>query len=116
MTKIAYKLFRELKSGEITSLFINKSRKLPHNEWMESDNYPTKGFAVREGWHCTAEPNAPHLKMELKSGEKRVWKKVMIEDFTEFNRPENQGGMWYLAKRMKIIGDIKLQKINRTFT
>ena len=106
MRIIAYKLFRELKSGEITSLFINKSRKLPLNEWMDSENYPTKGFAERQGWHCTAEPNAPHLKMVLKNGEKRVWKKVVIEDYTEFKRPENQGGLWFLAKRMMIVDEI----------
>lgn len=103
MTKIAYKLFRELKSGEITSLFINKSRRLPIGEWMESENYPTNGFAERPGWHCTEHPNAPHLKMELKSGERRVWKRVEIKNFTEFHRPENQGGLWFLAKRMKIL-------------
>jgi hypothetical protein len=105
MAKIAYKLFRQLKSGEITSLFINKSRKLPYREFMDAENYPTNGFAERPGWHCTEKPNAPHLKMKLKSGEIRVWKKVMIEDYTEFKRPENQGGMWYLAKRMMILDD-----------
>jgi hypothetical protein len=105
MTKIAYKLFRELKSGEITSLFINKSRKLPYNEWLDAENYPTRGFAVRPGWHCTAQPHAPHLKMELKSGEKRVWKKVLIEDYTEERRPENQGGLWFLAKKIKILSN-----------
>jgi len=105
MTKIAYKLFRLRKDGSITSLFINKTRSLPYNEWMEYENYPTKGFAERPGWHCTEKPIAPHLKMVLKSGEVRVWKKVMIEDYTEFKRPENQGGMWYLAKRMMIISD-----------
>lgn len=105
MEKIAYKLFRELKNGEITSLFINKSKILPHDKWMDSDCFPTKGFAIREGWHCTATPNAPHLKMKLKSGEVRVWKKVMIENFTEFKRPEKQGGLWYLAKKMKILHD-----------
>jgi hypothetical protein len=95
MVKIAYKLFRQLKSGEITSLFINK--------WMESENHPTNGFAIREGWHCTAKPEASHLKMKLKNGEMRVWKKVLIEDFSELKRPENQGGLWYLAKRIKIL-------------
>jgi len=105
MTKIAYKLFRQLKSGEITSLFINKTRKLPLNEWMGSENYPTSGFAERPGWHCTAQPDAPHLKMRLKSGEVRVWRKVLIEDFIEFKRPSNQGGLWFLAKRIKIIDD-----------
>jgi len=105
MTKIAYKLFRELKSGEITSLFINKSRRLPYNVWLIADNYPTKGFAERPGWHCTAKPKAPHLKMELANGEKRVWKMVVIENYIEFKRPENQGGLWYLAEDMLILDD-----------
>jgi hypothetical protein len=105
MPQVAYKLFRQLKSGEITSLFINKTRKLPCNEWMESENYPTSGFAKRPGWHCTAHASAPHLKMVLKSGEIRVWKKVMIENYSEFQRPSNQGGLWYLAKRMMILDD-----------
>ena len=111
MTKIAYKLFRELKSGQITSLFINKTRKLQYNKWLEYENYPTSGFAERPGWHCTEKPCAPHLKMELKSGEKRVWKTVMIQDFTEFKRPENQGGLWFLAKRIKIIPDDRARYI-----
>ena len=105
MTKIAYKLFRQLKSGEITSLFINKTRKLPYGEWLDSENYPTSGFAEHPGWHCTAIPNAPHLKMKLKSGEVRVWKMVLMEDFTEFKRPENQGGLWFLTKRIVILND-----------
>lgn len=105
MTKIVYKLFRQLKSKEITSLFINKSRRLNYGEWMDSKNYPTSGFAVREGWHCTEKPEAPHLKMKLKSGEIRVWKKVMIDNYVEFKRPENQGGLWFLAKRMMIFDD-----------
>ena len=105
MTKIAYKLFRQLKSGEITSLFINKSRKLNYREWMVSEKFPTSGFAVREGWHCTEKPEAPHLKMKLKSGEVRVWKRVLIKDYSEFKRPDNQGGLWYLAKEMMILKD-----------
>ena len=103
MTRIAYKLFRELKSGNITSLFINKTRVLPYYELMEAENHKTNGFAERPGWHCTEKPVAPHLKMKLKSGEVRVWKKVLIMDYTEFKRPESQGGLWYLAKQMIII-------------
>lgn len=103
MTLIAYKLFRELKDGNITSLFINKNIKLQYEIWMDAKCYPTKGFAVRPGWHCTSQPHAPHLKMVLKSGEKRIWKKVLIEDYEEVLRPENQGGLWYLAKRMMIL-------------
>ncbi len=105
MAKIAYKLFRQLKSGELTSLFINKTRRLPCNELMEAENYPTSGFAVREGWHCTAKPEVPHLKMKLKSGEVRIWKKVMIDNYVEFKRPENQGGLWFLAKKMVILNN-----------
>ena len=121
MSKFAYKLFRKTKDNRITSLFINKTRNLPLGIWMEYENITTKGFAERPGWHCTAEPNAPHLKMKLKSGEVRVWKKVMIEDYTEVQRPENQGGLWYLAKRMYIIDDNELDLfqfpiVNRTFT
>lgn len=107
---VAYKLFRLLKSGEITSLFINKKVILPYDEWLDSKPYPTKGFAVRAGWHCTARPDAPHLKMSLANGEQRVWKKVIMEDYEEVHRPENQGGLWYLAKRIKIIERTDCQK------
>jgi hypothetical protein len=103
MSKIGYKLFRKLKSGEITSLFINKKEKLPHDEWLEAKSYPTKGFAFRPYWHCTEKPYAPHLKMELANGEKRIWKKLLMEDFIENPRPDNQGGMWYLANKIKIL-------------
>ena len=103
--RVAYKLFRERKNGSITSLFINKTKTLPYNEWMVAEIFPTKGFAERPGWHCTAKPVAPHLKMKLKSGEVRVWKKVLIEDYTILLRPEIQGGLWYLARRMIIINN-----------
>ena len=95
---IAYKLFRQLKDGEITSLFINKKRRLPTNEWMVAESYPTKGFAIRPYWHCTNENIAPHL-----SECGRVWKKIEMKDFTEFPRPQAQGGMWYLAGSIKIL-------------
>ena len=95
-TMKAYKLFRLLKSGEITPLFINKKLRLPIGEWMEAEEHRTMGFAFRPGWHCTNKPIAPHLKEEG-----RIWMEVEIEG------PINQGGMWFLAKRMKIIGTVK---------
>lgn len=76
---IAYKLFRKLKSGEITSLFINKTERLQKEIWLEAKSYPTKGYAVRPYWHCTAEPSAPHL-----SEKGRIWLKVKMENFKEF--------------------------------
>ena len=98
---IAYKLFRQLKSGEITSLYCNKTRRLSYNVWMEAENHKINGLAERPGWHCLIQPVAPHLK---KVG--RIWKLVEIENVQKFERPANQGGIWYLAQRMMILNDI----------
>jgi hypothetical protein len=94
----AYKLVRQLKSGEITSLFINKKQRLPIGKWLEAECHKTNGFALRPGWHCVATPKAPHL-----STRGRIWAEVEIEEFESLDRPEHQGAVWYLAKRMKIV-------------
>lgn len=93
-----WKLFRQMKSGAIRSLFIHNKVDLPSGEWLEAECHPTKGFAVRPGWHCCFQPHAPHLGMKG-----RVWREVEVEDVETFDRPECQGGSWILAKRMKII-------------
>lgn len=98
---ICFKLFRKMKDGSIKSLFINKKVSLPTNEWLEAVEYPTSGFQVRKGWHCCPEPKADHL-----SKKNRVWQKVQIENYTEISRPVQQGKTWYLANRIKILGDI----------
>lgn len=98
----AYKLVRQMKDGALSPLFINKKSRLPIGEWMNAEEHKTKGFAFRPGWHCTLKPIAPHLHMNPKNQAKRVWVEVEIEDFTIEQRPENQGGKWALAKRMKI--------------
>ena len=100
---IAYKLMRVKKDGLIYPLFINKNKPTIIGEWLNAECYPTKGFAVRCGWHCCFEMNAPHLKKELATGEKRVWVKCEVEDYTTYDRPESQGGMWILAQKMKVI-------------
>ena len=96
--KIAYKLFRIRKDGNLSSLFIDKTSILPLNKWLVSRGIQTKGFAFRPGWHCCNSPIAPHLS---KTG--RVWARVAITGITEHIRPESQGGLWYTAKRMKIL-------------
>lgn len=98
----AYKLLRVLKDGSLHPLFINKKKPTPIGVWMDAECHPTKGFAVRQGWHCCFKPIAPHLKETLASGEKRVWCEVEVEDWKSYNRPESQGGEWILAQRMKI--------------
>jgi hypothetical protein len=95
---IAYKLVRKLKSGRLTPLFINKKLGIDLDVWYESECHPTKGFKVRQGWHCTSTPYAPHL-----TNKGRVWVKVEIEGITEHQRPQNQGGLWYTADWIRFL-------------
>ena len=93
----AWKLMRLRKDGSLGSLFINRKERLPRGVWMLARSYPTKGFKERPGWHCLAEPEAPHL-----TTNGRVWVKVILDEIQEFRRPEKQGGLWFLATWMKI--------------
>jgi hypothetical protein len=99
---IGYKLLRELKNGEVASLFINKKKRLPFDEWLVAENHPTKGYMERPFWHCTLKPHAPHL-----SKKRRVWVKIEINNYEEFHRPEAQGGVWLLAKNIKLLEKVK---------
>jgi hypothetical protein len=98
MTK-AYKLFRQRKDGSLGPLFINKTLRIQLNQWLEAESHPTKGFAVRPGWHCGLEPVAPHL-----TEKGRVWAEVEIDDWYPFPRPSHQGSVWVIAKRMRVVG------------
>jgi hypothetical protein len=102
----AYKLFRIRKNGTIGPLFINRKQIVPVNKWIDAEFHPTKGFKQRKGWHCTPKPFAPHLKENLKDGTHRVWFEVEINDYEELMKPESQGGLWYLAQKIKIIKQI----------
>jgi hypothetical protein len=93
----AYKLFKLRKDGSISSLFINNKVIIPLNKWIKARNYPTKGFAVRPGWHTMKETNAPHL-----SKKNRIWAEVEIKDYKNEIRPASQGGQWYLSKWIKV--------------
>lgn len=107
----AYKLLRKKKDGKLYPLFINKKEETPIGEWMQAECYPTKGFAIRKGWHCCFKPVAPHLKMELSSGEHRVWVECEVEGWKSYDRPESQGGAWILADRMKIVKEIGEEEV-----
>lgn len=97
----AYKLVRKLKDGSLAPLFINKRLRFPVGEWIMAEYHPTKGFATRQGWHCTTQPIAPHL-----SERGRVWVEVEVEDYELYDRPESQGGTWVLAQRMKVVREL----------
>lgn len=92
-----YKLLRLRKDGSLGPLFINRKMKVPLGKWLKAELFPTKGFAVREGWHTLARKSAPHL-----SKRGRVWCEVEIKDFEQFERPKSQGGLWYLSKWIRI--------------
>jgi len=94
----AYKLVRVMANGELASLFINKTDRLQMNTWLTAEEHRTKGFAYRPFWHCTARPEAPHMTMEG-----RAWYRVELRDYDIMERPSNQGGVWILAREMKIL-------------
>lgn len=103
---LGYKLMRRRKDGTLGPLFINKRMVVPVGEWLTAECHPTKGFAVRPGFHVLARANAPHLlKKDGTLAKDRVWMRVEIDGFQEFHRPESQGGKWFLAERMMVVGE-----------
>ena len=95
---LGYKLFRPRKDGTLGPLFINRKQRLEVGVEYIAHTYPTKGFAVRPGWHICAKKSAPHL-----SKRGRVWAEVEFHRFTPHLRPKAQGGLWYTAKLMKVL-------------
>ena len=93
-----WKLFNLRKDGTIGPLFINRRQRIPSNQWLDAESHPTKGFAVRGQWHATSEKSAPHL-----SPKGRVWRRVQLQGVTPMDRPESQGGTWFLADKMLVL-------------
>lgn len=104
---IAYKLCRKLKNGDLRTLFIDKKKNIVMNEWLEAGCFPTKGFAVRPYWHSTSLPTAPHL---TENG--RVWVTCKIRNYAHFNRPQQQGGLWYLSKEVMFVKELSPIEVN----
>lgn len=86
------------KDKSIGPLFINCRQRVPVGMWLEAEFHPTKGYQHRKGWHCTLKPVAPHL-----STKGRQWYKVEVQEFSQYKRPESQGGTWVLAQRMRVM-------------
>ena len=103
MIKVAYKLLRMRKDGTLGPLFINRRQRIPIGEWLQAEDYPTKGYAHRPGWHASHRPVAPHL-----TEKGRVWYEVEVDDYVELKRPEYQGGLWFLAQRMRVVRRVLL--------
>lgn len=98
---IGYKLFRKRKDGSYGPLFINQKLKLLPGIVYEAGDFKTKGYAHRPGWHICKEPKAPHL-----SEKNRVWCLVDFSLKQELQRPEHQGGTWYLGNTLQILKEV----------
>lgn len=95
---IGYKLFRKRKDGSLGPLFIHRKLRIKPGLEYDAENHPTKGYALRPGWHICHSKNAPHL-----SYKNRVWCKVEFKHKETLHRPENQGGIWYLGDTLKVL-------------
>jgi len=98
-SKICYKLFRLRRDGTLGPLFINCRQRIRVGVEYRAESHPTKGFAVRPGWHVCSERRAPHL-----SERGRVWCRVRIREFEGHKRPDCQCGLWFTAKYMTVLG------------
>lgn len=100
----AYKLLRVRPNGTVSPLFFERGKSLPIGVWIKATlGLVKKGFAPRSGFHTLAQPHAPHLNMELASGERREFWEVEIKDYETFRRPDSQGGVWFLSNEMKLV-------------
>lgn len=121
---IAYKLLRQYADGSLGSLFIARKERFPLNTKLHATSHPTKGYALRPGFHCVTTPSAPHL-----STDKRVWAKCQIDGpsvtpimlnyfvtrqqndpsqphfdcWYHFKRPAHQSGFWIIASNLTIL-------------
>jgi hypothetical protein len=139
----AYKQFRTLLSrpDELLPLFIGNQQAVPHGEWVEAENIPTKGFAPRPGWHAGALPSAPHLRSKedrIQPG--RVWAEVELPDDVDWQSiaegrptkdirdevpkgghyrkrtPQMQGGEWLIGGKLRVrrvLSDDQISEILR---
>lgn len=102
----AYKLFRKRRDNTLGPLFINRKLRVKLGTWYDAEDHPTKGYAHRPGWHAGLLPKAPHLTV---TG--RVWCEVELEDVAPLPRPESQGGLWLLARRMKVVREMDIDEV-----
>lgn len=101
----AFKLMRKRKDGSLGPLFVERNRVFVPGTVLFAHTIARlpQGLRYRPGFHCCSKPEAPHLKLRLKSGEERVWCEVLLADYVEHPRPTCFGGMWLIGQVMEII-------------
>jgi hypothetical protein len=93
----AFKLFRLRKDGTLGPLFIGQKIRVPVKKWVRARPIHKKGFKFRPGWHACSTQSAPHLSM---TG--RVWCRVSLRGIQRHERPQSQGGLWYVARQLRV--------------
>lgn len=127
-----FKMFEQDKrDGRLYPLFIGKYKPLSLGTWTKAENIPTKGYAVRPGWHIlTGLPFAPqlidkdgHYRSRRGKHFQRVWCRVSFVMDVDYNRyladnglrdmkdriPENgcylfkeNVGIWYISGAIRV--------------
>lgn len=105
---IGYKLCRRMGDG-YAPLFHNRWERWPVNEWVKAhDTGPKAGFAYRPYFHICTEPHAPQIS---RNDKRRVWVKVEFEPFETIQRPASQGGLWHLARHMRVLRELTAREV-----
>jgi hypothetical protein len=91
------------RDGTLGSLFVDRKSTIPVGRWLYAKLKPTPGLKPRKGFHSLLKPVEPHLKTDLKSGERRRWFVCQALDYETIVRPEAQGGTWVVSERLKIL-------------
>ena len=86
-------LEQDRRTGQLYPLFINRFKAVSQGVWTKAENIPTRGYAVRPGWHILTDlPIAPQLLDE--SGQyrsrrgkyfRRVWCRVSFPMDVNYN-------------------------------
>jgi hypothetical protein len=87
--------------GTFGSLFVDKSRILLPDSWLRARlRLKPRTLAHRPGWHAAKTGIFPHM-----SRRGRVVVVVELRgDIKQHVRPASQGGLWYTASTMRIVG------------
>ena len=110
----AYKLFKKRKDGTYGPAQVEQknlvcSRYVPGVMYEAEDANP-RYLKHRPGFHCCAIPYAPHMKDDMPG---RAWCEVLIRVKGTEQRPESQGGLWFLASELLIVREVDGEELER---
>lgn len=105
---IAYKQFRQDKSGNLHPLFVFANETIPLNEWIKAKEGPKLDsgkvksklgpLAYRPGWHLSEAPYAPHIGIKENGRVKymrpdTVWAVCIVNDTNNYTEVVRRNGL-----------------------